>query len=64
MKAAELRKWRDDRGMSQAELAQALGVHIVTVARWETDARKIPVLLVLALETLERRLASKQKSKQ
>lgn len=35
------------------ELARKLGTYQVTIARWETGARKIPFLLPLALEALE-----------
>lgn len=38
------------------ELAKLLGTYQVTIARWETEARKIPFLLALALETLEKRM--------
>ena len=41
--------------MEYQELAKALGVIQVTIARWETGVRKIPVFLPLALETLARR---------
>ncbi len=50
-----LKKWRNKHSFTQVELAQALGVYQVTVARWETGVRKIPVFLPLALETLARR---------
>ena len=55
MEKGELRKWRDNNDFTQVELARALGVHQVTIARWETGRREIPVFLPLALETLERR---------
>lgn len=42
--------------MTQVELAKMLGTFQVTVARWETGARKTPFLLPLALEALEHRL--------
>jgi hypothetical protein len=38
-----------------------LGTHQVTIARWETGARKIPFLLPLALEALEYRLTKLMK---
>jgi transcriptional regulator with XRE-family HTH domain len=64
MKAADLKAWRDRHGMSQIELAKLLGMHVVTIARWETDARAIPALLPLALRTIEReRLVPKRKPK-
>lgn len=44
--------------MTQTQLAQQLGVDRVTVARWETGTRAIPVFLGLALETVERHATS------
>lgn len=65
MTPGELKKWREKMNLSQVELAKILGVHVITLARWETDARPIPTFLHLALEALEGRrgLASKRKSK-
>jgi transcriptional regulator with XRE-family HTH domain len=34
--AATLKRLRERRGLTQAELAAAIGVHRVTVATWET----------------------------
>lgn len=55
MEKEELKKWRKKHSFTQEELANSLGVYQVTVARWETGVRKIPVFLPLALETLARR---------
>ena len=55
MEKDELKKWRKKHSFTQEELAKALGVYQVTIARWETEVRKIPVFLPLALETLARR---------
>ncbi|MBI2817828.1 MAG: helix-turn-helix domain-containing protein [Acidobacteria bacterium] len=52
MNPEELRVIRDKLGMTQEQLASALGVHRVAVARWETGTRKIPSMLALALHTL------------
>ena len=51
----DLKKWRIKHSFTQTELAASLGVIQVTIARWETGARKIPSFLPLALETLARR---------
>ena len=52
----ELKLWRKKWGITQVELARMLGTYQVTIARWETRARKIPFLLPLALEALENRI--------
>ncbi len=52
----ELKLWRKRWGITQVELAKMLGTYQVTIARWETGVRKIPFLLPLALEALEKRM--------
>ena len=52
----DLRTWREKHGYTQVQLAQALGVHEMTVSKWErgvTRKDKIPPFLRLALERLE-----------
>jgi transcriptional regulator with XRE-family HTH domain len=55
-----LRETRTRLGLSQDQLAKALGVSTNTVARWERGALTIgtPAMLALALESLERRRAA------
>lgn len=53
MTGNELKLWRKRWGITQVDLARTLGTYQVTIARWETGARKIPFLLPLALEALE-----------
>ena len=57
MTPAALTLWRQHLGLSKRQLAEALGVHPVTVSNWERGATTIntPVMLALALEALERR---------
>jgi len=55
MTPEELKKWRIEKGFTQHDLAEGLGVSNVSVCRWETGVRAIPSFLLLALETLERR---------
>jgi transcriptional regulator with XRE-family HTH domain len=55
----ELKEWRKRRGLSQAALAQKLGVFRETVARWEVGIRSIPPFLPLALKGLETELNEK-----
>jgi len=55
MTKEELKKWRERNGYSQAKLAETLGVAVMTVSRWETGLRSIPVFLKLALNWLEQK---------
>lgn len=57
----ELKAAREKLGLTQAGLAEAVGVQRVTVARWEAGLRKIPPMLTLAMKTLgkERRKRSR-----
>jgi transcriptional regulator with XRE-family HTH domain len=48
--------WRLERGLTQNELARALGVEERTVRRWESGERVPPPFLALALEALARRI--------
>lgn len=50
----DLRAFRNKLGLSQAGLARALGVDVMTVSRWERGAMAIqhPTILRLALERL------------
>jgi transcriptional regulator with XRE-family HTH domain len=41
MRGSELRRLREQLGLSQAKLAERLGVASNTVARWERDERTI-----------------------
>ncbi len=59
MNGKELRKKRNDLDLTQEQLAEELQVAANTVARWERDEMKIPPFLHLALETIEKKLASK-----
>ena len=54
MSGTELRTVRNKLGLSQAGLARALGVDVMTVSRWERGAMAIqhPTILRLALERL------------
>lgn len=56
MNGEDLKQWRKKWGITQVGLARMLGTYQVTIARWETGARKIPFLLPLALEALEKRM--------
>ena len=56
MTSSELKAFREKYELSQTELANMLKVARNTVSRWETEERKIPEFLDLALETVERNL--------
>jgi DNA-binding XRE family transcriptional regulator len=52
MTSMGLNEWRVGRGYTQAGLAAALGVDVLTLSRWEREERGIPTLLPLALKGL------------
>ncbi|MCK5506291.1 MAG: helix-turn-helix transcriptional regulator, partial [Thermodesulfovibrionia bacterium] len=51
----ELKKWRQNNGYSQSDLAKALGVITMTISRWERGTREIPPYLHLALKSLRKK---------
>lgn len=53
MNREELRRRRESLGMSQDQLARALGVTRQSVYMWEAGRTAIPALLDLALRALE-----------
>jgi len=59
----DIRAWRDARGLSQQDLAEALGVRQATVSRWETGERPATMPLVaLALKALGSKIRRKHAS--
>ena len=56
MEGNDLAKWRKEWGLTQKQLAQALGVIVMTISRWERGMRGIPPYIPLALEALENRM--------
>ena len=59
MTGKELKKWREQYGLTQVELSEHLGISWSTVARWEIDYINIPPYLHLALATIARELKKK-----
>jgi repressor LexA len=58
MKSLELKDIRARLGLTQAQLAIELGVHRLSVIRWEAGLNRIPPMLKLAIKELERRQVS------
>jgi DNA-binding transcriptional regulator YiaG len=59
----DLKTWREERGLTQAELAQLLGVQVFTISNWETGRTKRQApgrLLELALKEIDRELATQE----
>jgi len=56
MKGRDLTEWRKRWGLTQIKLAQALGVDVMTVSRWERGVQVPTPVLSLAMEALEHRL--------
>jgi len=54
MSGQELREWRLKHDLSQAELAELLGVSQKAISHWEVGDRKIPLYLAFLLEMLEK----------
>lgn len=52
MTPRELVAWRRRNYLDQVDLADLLGVHVNTVANWETGRTRIPAMADLALETI------------
>lgn len=53
MNGTELRHWRKQRRLTQADLADLLGIAPLTVLRWERGQQGIPAFLEMALRYLE-----------
>jgi DNA-binding XRE family transcriptional regulator len=62
MRARELNAARARLGMTQKALAEALGLHPMTIARHEGGALPIPKVVALAVEALETRAARTRKT--
>jgi transcriptional regulator with XRE-family HTH domain len=56
MKADDLRRKREQLGLTQEELAKHLGVKRLSVIRWENGQTEIDKILERAMRDLEREL--------
>lgn len=57
MTPEEIRAWRRAHRLTQAQLAELLGLNVLTISAWETGRQRPPgALLDLALPELHRRL--------
>lgn len=61
MLGADLRMWRLDHGLTQAELADRLLIAVLTIKRWEGGTSGIPTFLRLALAELDRQLKEERR---
>ncbi len=61
MEGKELKQKREKLELTQTELADILGVKMNTVYRWESGILSVPKSIELAMETVERKFAKKQK---
>jgi DNA-binding transcriptional regulator YiaG len=57
MTGAELKAWREQRRLSQPELAERLPVSVRTLQGWEQDRFAVPAYLERALQDVERELS-------
>lgn len=61
MTAEEVKAWRERMGWSQERLAEALGVHTMTVSKWERGEQDHAPYLPLALDALEQQAKKKRR---
>ena len=55
MDSSNLKRRRDELGLTQAQLARELDVDVITISRWERGVHPIPRYIELALEAIEQR---------
>lgn len=60
MTPQELRRIRKNLSLTQEQLAERLGVTRVTIARWETGARRIPELAARLVKRIETEIRAKR----
>lgn len=52
MTATQLRHLRERRDWSQERLAEAIGVHPMTVSKWERGVQPVPAMAAIAIRCL------------
>lgn len=62
MEGNELKQKRENLALTQAELAEILGVKPNTVARWERGILSVPKTVELAMETVERKYKKQRRN--
>jgi transcriptional regulator with XRE-family HTH domain len=55
----DLKAWRERLGLTQERAAELLGVHRVTVARWESGACAMPKLIGMACLSISKMLENR-----
>jgi DNA-binding transcriptional regulator YiaG len=63
MTSAEFKRLREAAGLTQAALAGMIGVHPVTVARWETEMRRIPKMAARLLTLIVEQKHAREQSR-
>ena len=63
MEGKELKKKRENLGLTQSALAEMLEVKPNTIARWENGVLSVPKTVELAIETIERKTGRPPKVK-
>ena len=61
MTGEKLKERREALGYSQEKLAKVLGIHAMTLSRWERGILEVPLYMGFALRTIEREKPRKAK---
>jgi DNA-binding transcriptional regulator YiaG len=63
MTSEEFKRQREAAGLTQAQLAGMIGVHPVTIARWETEMRRIPEMAARLLTLIVEQKRTERQSR-